>query len=149
MTAPDAPVGLTLDAGWELGVRRTLPVPFEECWAVLIDEWLPRWLMVDAVPQMVGAPLRQGLRSVGRVTGCHVGTRVRVRWDQPEAADETVFQVTLLPAATGTTIALHQERLSSAEERERLLAHWTRALERLATELRDEAAQQASSEPAS
>lgn len=135
----DAPVGLTRDAGWELGVRRTLPVPFDSAWTLLVEEWLPRWLGVDSVPQLVGAPLHQGRRDVGRVTGVHVGSRVRVRWDQPDAADETVLQVTLLPAASGTTVAIHQERLASADERERLIAHWTRALERLRDEVETDA----------
>ena len=81
-----SPVGLTHDAGWELDVRRTLPAPPSEIWQRLLAEWLPQWLGVESVPQMVGAPVRRGGRVHGRVIGCHVGRRVRLRWT-PDTLD--------------------------------------------------------------
>ena len=134
-----SPVGLTHDAGWELDVRRTVPAPAAETWQRLLAEWLPVWLGVDSVPQMVGAPLRRDGRVRGRVIGCHVGRRVRVRWT-PEALDhETVFQVTLQEApgaaaggtSAGTEIAIHQERLLGAAERQGLLEQWEQVLDAL------------------
>lgn len=124
-------VGLTRDAGWELGVRRTVAEPVDDVWRRLLAEWLPAWLTVDSVPQMVGAPLRRGGRVRGRVVGCHVGRRVRMRWT-PETLDhETMFQVTLMDEANGTTLALHQERLLGPAERQALLEHWTGVLDDL------------------
>jgi hypothetical protein len=96
-----APVGLTHDAGWELDVRRTLPAPVPETWQRLIGEWLPQWLGVESVPQMVGAPVRRGGRVHGRVIGCHVGRRVRLRWTPDTLDHETVFQVVLQEAPDG------------------------------------------------
>lgn len=123
--------GRTPDGGWELGVRRTLTEPIDDLWRRLLTEWLPIWLSVDSVPQMVGAPLRRGERVCGRVIGCHVGRRVRVRWT-PEALDhETVVQVTLTGVADGTTISLHQEHLLGPAERQALLDHWTDVLDGL------------------
>lgn len=135
MTSTNAPFGLTRDAGWELGVRTAIPLLVDDAWPLLVEEWLPRWLGVDAVPTLVGAPLRQGRREVGRVAGYHIGTRVRVRWDQPGTADETVFQVTLEPDGEATIVSLRQERLADAAERDRLREHWTRVLERLNAEV--------------
>ncbi|WP_114854062.1 SRPBCC domain-containing protein [Brachybacterium sp. YJGR34] len=132
------PVGLTHDAGWELGVRRTLPAPDQDVWRRLLSEWLPQWLGVESVPQMVGAPLRRGTAACGRVVGCHMGRRVRLRW-QPEALDhETVFQVTLQEAAGGTVLAVHQERLLGPAERQGLLEHWTTVLDQLVADYRRE-----------
>ncbi|MFC0672523.1 hypothetical protein [Brachybacterium hainanense] len=132
-TLPDVdrslPVGLTRDAGWQLGVRRTVRADAEEIWHRLLNEWLLSWLEVDSVPQMVGAPLRRGELVRGRVTGCHVGRRIRLRWHPPQLDHETVFQVTLVEAAQGTTIAIHQERLLGPAERQALLEHWTGILE--------------------
>lgn len=125
------PVGLSPDAGWELGVRRTVPAPPQEVWRRLLAEWLPQWLGVESVPQMVGAPLRQHGRVRGRLVGCHVGRRLRMRWT-PETLDhETVFQVTLQESAEGTVIGIHQERLLGAAERQGLLEHWTAVLDDL------------------
>lgn len=140
-TDPDrTPVGLTRDAGWELGVRRTIAASPEETWRHLLAEWLPAWLGVDTVPQMVGAPLRRGREARGRVVGCHVGRRVRVRWT-PEMLDhETVFQVTLLEAPAGTTVAVHQERLLGPAARQSLLEHWTGRLDALVGQVAQERA---------
>lgn len=129
------PVGLTRDAGWELGVRRTLPAPAEDVWRRLLAEWLPQWLGIDSVPQMVGAPVRHQGRVHGRVIGCHVGRRVRLRWTPAILDHETVFQVTLQePAedgAAGTSIEIHQERLLGDAERQSLLVYWTAVLDEL------------------
>lgn len=130
-----SPVGLTHDAGWELGAHRTLEAPPEEVWRMLLTEWLPQWLEVDTVPQMVGAPLRHGDRVRGRVIGCHMGRRVRVRWTPSRLDHETVFQVTLQPepeGGRGTVLAVHQERLLGPAERQALLEHWETALDRVA-----------------
>ena len=89
-----SPVGLTHDAGWELDVRRIVPGPAAETWRRLLDEWLPQWLGVDSVPQMVGAPVHRGGRVRGRVIGCHVGRRVQLRWT-PEILDHEVNKFSL------------------------------------------------------
>lgn len=128
-----SPVGPTHDAGWELALRRTLPAPAEDVWRRLLAEWLPQWLGVDSVPQMVGAPLRGQGRVRGRVVGCHVGRRVRVRWTPLVLDHETVFQVTLQDAGDApsgsTVIELHQERLLGPAERQTLIEHWTGELD--------------------
>lgn len=132
------PPGLTRDAGWQLGVRRTVPAHADEVWRRLLSEWLPAWLGVDTVPQMVGAPLRSGGSLHGRIVGCHVGRRVRVRWTPRTLDHETVFQVTLQEAGEGTVLAVHQERLLGAAERQALLEHWTTLLDALVVQLRAE-----------
>lgn len=122
------PVGLTPDAGWALTVRRTLPAPPEDIWRRLLTEWLPGWLEVDSVPQMVGSPLRWSGGTRGRVVGCHVGRRITVRWTPSSLDHETVFQVTLQEpfedALLGTELEIHQERLLGVAERSALLTRW-------------------------
>lgn len=131
------PTGLTPAAGWELRVRRTLPEPDQDVWSRLFAEWLPQWLGVDSVPQMVGAPVRHQGIMCGRVIGCHIGRRVRLRWTPAILDHETVFQVTLQePAehgAAGTEIEIHQERLLGAADREGMLSYWTAVLDELVT----------------
>lgn len=125
-------VGLTPDAGWELNVERELRAPLDEVWQRLVAEWLPAWLGVASLPQMVGAPIADARGRVqGRVVGCHVGRRVRVRWTPADLDHETVFQVTIAEAVEGTTITVHQERLLGPAERQALLERWTRILDNL------------------
>lgn len=134
-------VGPAPEATWELGVHRSLPLPMPELWERLFDEWLPHWLTVDSVPQMVGSPLRHGEESRGRVTGCHAGRRLRVRWTPTGFDHDTDFQVTLMDAAlldgvpSGTVLDIQQERLLGPGERRDLLQHWTSMLDELAVAL--------------
>lgn len=48
------PVGRAPDSDQELRFRHTLPGPMEDIWRRLLTEWLPQWLDVDSIPQMVG-----------------------------------------------------------------------------------------------
>ena len=138
------PVGLTHDAGWQLAVRRALPASAEDVWRRLLAECLPQWLGVESIPQMVGAPIRHEGRVRGRVVGCHVGRRLRLRWTPAALDHETVFQVTLQDSPEdplwGTVIELHQERLLGAAERQALLEHWTTVLGTLAEDYARESA---------
>ena len=101
------PVGRTKDAGWEIGVSRTLPITPQEAWARIEDP--VAWLGEEATDVRSYRPL----------------DRIRVAWKG------TIVQVAITPAKTGTTVRFHQERLSGAEERERQRAHWAAVLDRL------------------
>jgi hypothetical protein len=47
------PVGLTKDAGWEIGVSRTLPVPLEAAWEFLTSPGgAALWLGAAAAPPL-------------------------------------------------------------------------------------------------
>lgn len=148
MSATSTPVR-TAEPGTtrELGVRRTVPGPRADVWQRLLGEWLPTWLGADSVPLMVGAPLRDGEREVGVVIGCHVGRRVRIRWDSPAIGHETLFQVSLLDEEGSTSVVIRQELLDGADERRDLLARWTAALEDARSELLAEDEERRSSDP--
>lgn len=123
------------DTGWGIVLRHDLDSPAPEVWRRLLADWLPLWLGVDSVPQMVGAPLRREGRGRGRVVGCHMGRRVRVRWIPPGLAEETIAQVTLEELADGprggTTLVLHQDPVRDLAAQQSLLTHWQAALAQL------------------
>jgi uncharacterized protein YndB with AHSA1/START domain len=130
-----SPTGLTRDAGWEIGVSRTFPVPLDQAWDVLVDgPGLALWLGPGAtVPGEVGAPYRTDDGTEGELRSLRPGDRLRLTW-QPEGREgrPTTVQLVVVPAATGTSVRFHQEHLSDAAERERQRAHWKAALDRLA-----------------
>ncbi|MFE2555159.1 SRPBCC domain-containing protein [Streptomyces sp. NPDC059352] len=105
------PVGLTRDAGWEIGVSKTLPLPVATVWEFLVSpEGLALWLGPGAALPAEGDPALRGLRP---------GDRVRLTYG------DTVLQVTVSPASGDRTVlTFHQEHLADAEERERQRAHW-------------------------
>ena len=107
MPVGKTPVGKTRDAGWEIGVSRTVPLTPEQVWARIDDT--AAWLGEEADDVRSRRPL----------------DRIRVGWKG------TIVQVAISQAKTGTTVRFHQERLADAEERERQRAHWSAVLDRL------------------
>lgn len=115
-------IGLTKDAGWELGVRRTVPLAVPEVWDFLLGEGRPIWLGRTELGTGKGDAYvtDDGVR--GEIRGRTDGARVRLTWQPPDRDHASTVQLTVLPAASGTTIAIHHERLTSRAEREERLA---------------------------
>jgi hypothetical protein len=108
--------GLTKDAGWEMGARRTVNADLDTVWDHLTGAGLRSWLGADELPAMRSRTEKR---------------RLRFDWTPPGTTRTTVLQLTVLPAKTGTTIAFHQERLTGREQRKEMLTHWHGVLERL------------------
>ena len=118
-------VGLTKDAGWELGVRTTVAAPLPAVWAFLLGEGLPVWLgEIERLPTEKGEAYvtSDGVR--GSIRSYTEGYRVRLGWQPDDWPHDTTLQLTLKEAATGTTIGIHQEKLADREERKMMLGHW-------------------------
>jgi hypothetical protein len=122
-----SPVGLTRDAGWELGVRRTLPLPLAEAWRLLFSAEV---LGVD-LEQRAGAEATAPDGTLMRVRIFRATSHARMSWQRPGWERPSTVQFRVRPAASGTTIGIHQEHLASGELRAELLAHWTSILDRL------------------
>ncbi|MER7751113.1 SRPBCC domain-containing protein [Kitasatospora sp. NPDC097643] len=143
MTA-DRPVGLTRDAGFQIGVSRTLPYPPEAVWSLLTSaDGTAHWLGPGArLPDRVGGPVTADDGSTGELRSLHPGTRIRLRW-QPAGRDAaTTVQVTVTSSAAGlgTVLRFHQERLADPAERARQRAHWRAVLDSIVAELEQSAA---------
>lgn len=118
-------VGKTKDAGWELGVRTTVPAPLPVVWEYLLGEGLPVWLgEIAALPTEKGATYTTADGVSGSIRSFTEGVRVRLGWQPDDWPHDTTLQVTLKEAATGTTIGFHQEKLADRDERRMMLGHW-------------------------
>ncbi|MFF9499719.1 SRPBCC domain-containing protein [Streptomyces sp. NPDC014656] len=127
------PTGLTKDAGWQIGVSRTLPHPVPLVWDFISGpEGLALWLGPGALltPER-GTSYRTAGGVTGEVRGYRPADRIRV------THGTTTVQVALAPAADGarTMLRFHQEHLASAEERERQRSHWQRVMDQVAAAL--------------
>ncbi len=127
------PKGLTKDAGWQIGVSRTLPHPVPIVWDfVSSPDGFALWLGPGAVLTLErGTSYRTTEGVAGEVRGYHHGKKIRV------THGTTTVQVALNPAADGarTMLRFHQEHLASVEERERQRAHWQHVMDQVATAL--------------
>jgi len=128
--------GLTKDAGWEVGVRKTVPASGPQVWQFLLGDGLPLWLgELDELPTQKGASYTSRDGVSGTIKAYIDGFRIRLSWQPSDWPHDTTLQVTVKSSATGTTIAIHQERLADREERKLMLGHWKNVIEHIAGEL--------------
>ena len=125
------PTGQTKDAGWEVGVRKTVEAPLDTVWTFLVGPGLPLWLGNTTLTLEKGAPYDTDDDISGTVLAVTEGLRVRLTWRPGEWNHDSTLQLTVKQAATGTTIGFHQERLSGREERKIMLGHWKEVVQTL------------------
>lgn len=129
-----APVGETADAGFQVGVQRTVGVGAEAAWAWLVtgpgrDAWLGR---TEAFPLEPGASYRCQDGTEGEIRSVDPGRRLRATWRPPDWASPSTVQITITPKDGRSTVGFHQERLPDAETREAMKARWRAVLAELA-----------------
>jgi uncharacterized protein YndB with AHSA1/START domain len=125
------PTGQTKDAGWEVGVRKTVDAPLDTVWKFLLGGGLPIWLGNATLVLEKGARYETDDDIKGTVLSYTEGLRIRLSWQPGEWNHDSTLQLTVKEAATGTTIAFHQERLSGREERKIMLGHWKDVVQQL------------------
>ncbi|MBK8437359.1 MAG: SRPBCC domain-containing protein [Austwickia sp.] len=133
-----AETGRTKDAGWQVGVSRTLDHPVQRVWDMLTspagtDLWLGHGVRLAEEP---GGPYEtdEGVRGETRSFRAH--DRIRLTW-QPEDWDhETTVQLAVSRVdATRTRLRFHQERMTSSVEREQQRRHWRAVLDSITAAL--------------
>lgn len=130
-------VGQTADAGFQIGVRRSIAASAQQVWELLMSR--PElWLGEEAsVVFTKGAtydvPAGQGTpRVTGEVRVVKPGDRLRMTWHPDGWSTPATLQLTLTEAASGkTAVTAHLEKLPDADAREAMRSHWSEALERL------------------
>lgn len=133
-------IGKTKDAGYQIGVRRTLPVTVEAAWRFLTGvEGLRVWL-----GEAEGAVVREGENFAtregdsGRFTVVKPLSHMRLQWMRSDWEAPSTLQIRVLPAKQGATISIHQEKLSGPAAREEMKAHWEVVQEAIRSRLEGE-----------
>lgn len=129
-------VGETADAGFQVGVQRTLPVGQDALWDVLVaPEGRAAWLgAVAAFEPTPGYRYETADGIAGEVRTVKPGERLRLTWQPSDRAGATTLQLSLACPRNDdakTTLRFHHERLADAGEREAMRDRWRSALDRL------------------
>ncbi len=104
--------GQTKDAGWQVGARRTIALELAEAWDLLTSQpWLHRWSGLAALDRDDPAVRSLTAQRVVRVRAAHSLVQLRVQ-----------------TAASGTTVAFHEEHLPDEQARTLRKAHWAQVL---------------------
>lgn len=122
-----AEVGRTRDAGWQIGVSRTIDRPVEDVWTFItspagIAIWLGDGVTVLS-ERGAGYQTAAGVR--GETRSFRELDRVRLTWQPPDWIHDTTLQLAVTSAGEGRArLTVHQERLADAAEREQQRRHW-------------------------
>lgn len=119
--------------GFEVGVRRTVPVRHDEVWRLLTSpEGVRAWLGdVGGLRLVKGERYEAGDGATGEVRVIHPDSHLRITrrpagWERP-----STIQVRVLPSGGKTAISFHEENLPGPAERQERRAHFEAALEAL------------------
>lgn len=135
------PVGVTKDAGVQIGVRRTVPAGKEQVWDFLTSpKGLSLWIGdVASFPLQKGHEYESREGVSGKLTVVEPYHKLRLTWKRPEWDNPSRLQIYVLSAKTGkTTVAIHQEMLEDVYMREVMRRHWDEMLNKLIKGLQDE-----------
>ncbi len=130
-------VGQTADAGFQLGVQRSIAAPIEVVWEAVTSNpalWLGEGAEVTFEPgtryRVPASPTEPA--ASGEVRVVKPADRVRLTW-QPEGWEKpATVQLALTTTASGkTAVRAHLEHLPDAEARDAMRERWRRSLQRL------------------
>ena len=130
-------VGETKDAGWQIGVSKTIPYPLDQVWALMSSpDGIALWLGPGAtLGREKGSAYETDDGITGEVRGYHERDRIRITRLGKHADHETTMQFTVVALDDRTTLTFHEERLADADERERRRTHWQGVLASVLAEL--------------
>lgn len=126
-------VGKTRDTGWQIGLRRTLPVSVADAWRLVTSpEGVRAWLGDGARVKLErGSDYALDDGSAGTVRVVQPESHLRLTW-QPEGWPRpSTIQVRVMPAGERATIAFHQEHMPNAAARQERRAHFAAAMDAL------------------
>jgi uncharacterized protein YndB with AHSA1/START domain len=132
-------VGRTRDAGWQIGVSRTIDRPVATVWDFLTSPagtaiWLGEGVTLLPEPG-TGYATAAGVQGETRSFRRH--DRIRLTWQPRDWKHDTTLQLAV--SAVGKArcrLTIHQERLADAAERARQRTHWQAVMASLVDELR-------------
>lgn len=133
MTGSEKPIGLTKDAGYQIGVRRTIHVSHSRAWDMIFStEGMNIWLgPTSGIELEPGQTYELGDGASGEVRVVKPGSHIRLTWQPPEYSRPSIIQVRVLDKGGKSVIAFHQEHLPDGQAREARRAHFANALDRI------------------
>src|SRR5581483_9539508 len=129
--------GQTHDAGFQVGVRRTLPIAYDEAWRLITGAaGLRLWLGEAGHLRLAkGARYQLADGAHGEVRVYQPNHHLRLTWQPTGWERPSTIQVRVLPKGASTTIAFHHEGLPDSAAREQRRRHYEAVLRELEQQL--------------
>lgn len=136
MKSPDKPVGLTKDAGWQFGLRKTVPYSQVKVWDFLFSrDGLNTWLgtLIEEPELKQSFTTKEGVEGMIRLLIPH--SHIRMSWKKSGWENTSTVQVRVLEAKGKATISFHHEKLLNEQQREEVQVYWNEKMTNIETAL--------------
>ena len=131
--------GETADAGFEIGVQKTLPFPAIRVWEFMTSRTgMKLWLGdVSDLTWRKEETYHSKDGTTGEVRIIHPGKRLRITWKPERWKKPSTVQLTVVSSGERkTSVRFHQENLPDGAAREEMRGRWKRSLEEIGRRLR-------------
>jgi uncharacterized protein YndB with AHSA1/START domain len=127
------PIGHTKTAGFQVGVRRTLPISQERAWELVTSsEGLGLWLGVSTSLNLEPGEKYFTKTGTGDIRVVKNLQQLRLTLKKEEWQKPSTIQIRIIPKDRNkTTISFHQENLPNQNVREEMKVYWENVLEEL------------------
>ncbi|RPI44950.1 MAG: ATPase [Bacteroidetes bacterium] len=126
--------GQTQDAGFQVGVRKTVPGKFQDIWDFLFsDRGLSLWLgPIDPDDLVIRKEFSLGNSVTVKITVFEPYSHLRMSWKKNDWPNSSRLQLRVMASGDEkSVIAFHQEMLTGPEQREEMKDYWDNILSRL------------------
>lgn len=126
-------LGETAEAGFEIGVQKTIPISPTQAWKLLTSpEGLKIWMGdTKNFKSEKGFQYDTAEGISGEIRSLKAGERIRLTRKIKGEQQSSTFQISLIPSGGKTSFRFHHEKLAGEDERERMGNHWREVLEQL------------------
>jgi uncharacterized protein YndB with AHSA1/START domain len=120
-------------AGYQVGVRRTIDLPMEECWQLItLIEGVKVWLgEIEIANWEAKERYRLPYGTRGKIRVYAPPSHLRLTWQAAGWSGPSTIQLRVVPKGTKSVIALHQENLPGPAERAELKGDFLRIFDQL------------------
>lgn len=129
-------IGLTKDAGWQFGIRRTFPVTRKHAWDFMLSPaGIKTWLGdIDNYDLELDKVLKTSDGIEGKITVLKPMSHWRMSWKKKGWDHTSMLQVRVM-GNDRATIVFHHDHLKSESERVQMKKYWEGVLRDIETQL--------------
>lgn len=132
MNMHEKQVGLTKDAGWQFGLRKTFACSQKSLWDFMFsDKGINIWLGKLQGELELKKPYMTHDGIEGEVRVLNAYSHIRMDWKRKGWQNTSRLQVRVLGNEEKATISFHQEKLLDNDQREEMKAYWNEKMRRI------------------
>ena len=130
-------VGQTRDAGFQIGVRKTVAVPAETVWNFLFSEaGLSIWLGKMSLENFeLGKLFKTEEEIEGKLSVFKPNSHIRLTWTAKHWTNTSALQIRVIPSKEKATISFHQDKIIDGQQRDEMKKYWDKIIVKIENEI--------------